>query len=571
MPDLISSKIEDLIRFDPRLTQNNGKLEVIIKYNGDIRKVEEELKIDIEILSSDYAIAILSPEQIPKLYSYKEIEYIELPKTLTYSLSDSLRSSCITQVQESVKFALKGKGTIVGIIDSGIDYTHPDFRNEDGTSRVLFLWDQTRNGNPPPGFKKGVEYNNSQLNTALSNKEPQSVIPNLDENGHGTAVAGVAAGNGRQSRGREKGAAPEASLIVVKLGNRSFARTTEVMRAIKYIFDKAQELNMPVSVNLSFGTNNGSHDGQSLFETYIDSMSEEWKSVICVATGNEGSAAHHYSDKIAQGQTINVEFAASGNLSKIYMTLWKNFVDTFTFELVSPGGKTTGVILPRERYSFANLDGVYISVFYSLPTHYTQGQEVLFLFDGRGSEIQQGIWKLIVKGEQVVDGRFDIWLPTLEDVTNDTAFSRPSINTTLTLPSTSSNVISVGGYDARIGSIADFSGRGYTRSDIYVKPDLVAPAIDILTTRSGGGYDSFSGTSMAAPFVTGAAALMMEWGIVKGNDPFLYGQRVKAFLQKGAERDPNITYPNTLWGYGKLCLGNSMNLLAEYDTGGILL
>lgn len=570
MPNNQITRIEDLIRFDPRLTQN-GRLEVIVKYNGDIRKAESELNIDIEVLNENYAIASLSPNQLPALYAYSEIEYIELPKTLTFSLSSSLNSACVTTVQSSTRFGLRGSGAIVGIIDSGIDYTHPDFRNPDGTSRILFIWDQTRNGNPPPGFLRGVEYNNSQINTALEAQEPLSVIPNLDEIGHGTAVSGIAAGNGRSSDGRQRGVAPEASLIVVKLGQRSFARTTEVMRAIKYILDKAQALNMPVSINLSYGTNNGSHDGNSLFEAYIDDMTQEWKAVIVAATGNEGSAGHHFSDAVAQDEEMTVEFAVSGILQKMYMTFWKNFVDTFIFELISPGGQTTGEILPTERFTNANLSGVNISIFYGLPTNYSEEQEILFLFEGGTQGIQQGIWRLIVRGENVVDGRFDIWLPTIEDITNTTAFSRPSIETTLTLPSTAQNVISVGGYNALINTIADFSGRGYTRRDVFVKPDIVAPAVGILTTRSGGGYDSFTGTSMAAPFVTGAAALMMEWGIVGGNDPFLYGQRVKAFLRKGARRDPSLTYPNPLWGYGTLCLESTMNYLEQYTRGGVLL
>jgi len=321
---------------------------------------------------------------------------------------------------------------------------------------------------------------------------------------------------------------------------------------------------MPVAINISFGTNNGSHDGDSLFETYIDSMAERWKTVIAVATGNEGSAGHHFSDRIAKDQRIDVDFATTGNIQKFYMTLWKNFVDTFTFELIAPSGRRTGEIGPITQTTTVTLDGVSTSILYRQPTHYSSGQEIFFLFESKTGYIPEGIWRLVIKGEQVTDGKFDIWLPTLEDISQNTSFSRPSVDTTLTLPSTAQNVISVGGYNASVGNVADFSGRGYTRSNVFVKPDLVAPAVGIISTRTGGGYDSFTGTSVATPFVTGAAALMMEWGIVKGNDPFLYGQRVKAFLQKGARRDFDIPYPNPVWGYGTLCLNNTMILLTEY-------
>ena len=552
--------------------QQTGMVEVIVKYHGDILSVGQQVGADIEILTSNYAIATLDIQKLATLYSYSEVEYIEVPKNLTFFLHNSLRTSCITSVQGESGFGLTGRGVIVGIIDSGIDYTHLDFRNEDGLSRILFLWDQTIQGSPPAGFKNGTEYDNNQLNLALSNPEPYSIVPSVDTAGHGSAVAGVAAGNGRSSLGYNKGAAPEASLIVVKLGHRgieNFTRSTEVMRAIKYIIDKAEQLGMPVSINLSYGTNNGSHDGTSLFETFIDSMSDRWKTSIIVATGNEGSAGHHFAAEIKQRESLNVELAIAGSTKNVYMTLWKNFADSFSFELIAPSGRSSSTIIPTESLTSFTLDEVMITVFNRQPTHYNESNEVYFMFQGREEIIPQGIWRLVVTGNQVVDGRFDIWLPTIEDVTENTTFLNPSLDVTLTIPSTTLKVISVGGYNAAIETSADFSGRGYTRSNVYVKPDLVAPAVNITTVKAGGGYDSFTGTSIAAPFVTGSAALMMQWGIVNGNDAFLYGQRIKAFLQKGARRKFTIEYPNPIWGYGTLCLNGSMDLLVEYKRGGI--
>lgn len=570
MPFNYEQNLTEFAEMESGYNPETGSWEVIVKYSGDVLRVEAELGVQVEILGEGYAIITLQQEQIPQLYDFKEIEYIEMPRRLALNLNQSLRSSCVTEVQRPEGLNLTGRGMLVGIIDSGIDYTHPDFRNPDGTSRILCLWDQTADGIPPQGFRQGAEYNSDLLNQALASDQPYDIVPSGDEIGHGTAVAGIAAGNGSASGGRERGVAPEASLIIVKLGIRgrqSFARTTEIMRAFKYILDQAEELGIPVAINLSYGTNDGSHDGNSLFERYIDDVSQRWKNAIVVASGNEGSAGHHFSAVINTGEVMEVTFGVGESLSSLYMVLWKEFTDRFTVELILPSGISTGEIFPTESYTARNIDGVAVKVYYGQPTHYNEDQEVHFQIDERTAMIPQGIWRLRIRALDVVEGRFDIWLPTAEEVGRNTAFTQPSVETTITIPATAFNVISVGGYNAPIQAAAEFSGRGYTRAYVYVKPDLVAPAVGILSARAGGGYDTFTGTSMAAPFVTGAAALIMQWGIVMGNDPFLYGQRVKAFLQKGAVRSSRMSYPNPVWGYGSLCLSNSMSLLVGYMNG----
>ncbi len=559
---------EILLNNNEQKNENNKREEIIVKYNGNLSDIEKNLNADVELLNENYAIVTLDKDQIPLLYKYKQIEYIEEPKTLTYSLNQSIISSCISPVQNNLN--LSGKGVIVAIIDSGIDYTHPDFRNNDGTSRILFLWDQTGTGQPPNGFKVGSEYTKSQIDEALKMNIPFESVPQFDAIGHGTAVAGIAGGNGRASNGQNKGVAPESSFIIVKLGQKgreSFTRTVELMRGIKYVISKAEDLNMPISINISFGTNNGSHDGRSLFETYIDDMCQQWKNVIVVATGNEGSSAHHYKGKLKTNETVDVDFITTGNLQSFFISLWKNFVDSFTFELIAPNRKSSGVINYSQVFKRMVLDNVNIFIYYGQPTHYNVDQEIFIQFVANSQYIPQGIWKLRINGRSVVEGNFNIWMPVSEASTVNSAFLTPSVETTLTLPSTSQNVISVGGYNDRINSTADFSGRGYTRNDVYVKPDLVAPAVNILTAKSGGGYDAYTGTSMAAPFVTGSAALMMEWGIIQGKDSFLYGQRIKAFLRAGAKRNNNVAYPNNKWGYGSLCLDKSMSILNDFLRG----
>lgn len=545
----------------------NNLWEVIVKFNGNIQKISQELEIEIEILSPNFAIITLPIEKISSLIKYTEIEHIEFPKTLTINVKEALNKSCISNVQEPGRFNLSGEGVIVAIIDSGIDYTHPDFINDDGTSRILYIWDQTVQGNPPKGFTGGSEYTNAQINSALSSSNPLEILPQTDDIGHGTAVAGIAAGNGRDSKGQNIGVAPKASLIIVKLGEKgypSFAKTTEFMRALKYVIDKATELQMPLVINISYGTNDGPHNGQSLFETFIDDMAERWKTSIVVASGNEGAAGHHHEGQIKTGEMHEISFFYAGKYPSFYMVLWKNFVDSFTVELILPNGRSTGEIPYFDLTRNFSLDDISIFINYSQPQFYNSFQEIFFQINSNTETPPVGVFTLRIRAGKVIDGKYNIYLPTTEEVSAETSFTSPSINSTLTIPSTAQNVITVGGYDSSRGIIADFSGRGYTINVIYPKPDIVAPAIGIVTTKVGGGYTAFSGTSMAAPFVSGSVALMMQWGIVNGNDTFLYGERVKAYLKSGARRFSNLTYPNNSWGYGSLCLFDTMLELRNF-------
>ncbi|MCL2616954.1 MAG: S8 family serine peptidase, partial [Defluviitaleaceae bacterium] len=548
-----------------------GKWEVIVKYAGDIGHVGEALGARVELLGQGFAIITMKAEDISKLAGYPEIISVERPRLITQPLYESLREACVTPVQDVGGYGLTGKGVLVAILDSGVDFRHTDFRNEDGSSRIVYIWDQLGEGTPPRGFAHGVEYTNKQLDDALAGNMPLAADQQLSALTHGTAVAGVAAGNGRAAGGRNKGVAPEASLIVVRLGEtgrKSFARTTELMRAVKYVIDKAVELNMPLCINMSYGTNDGPHDGGTLFAEYIDAMANVWKIVFVAASGNEGAAGHHFTGRLAEGEKRDVEFFFQSAQPSAYLTVWKNFTDVMTFELIAPSGRSSGVLSAANQRVSVRLDGTQIVGNYGQPTHYNPDQNIYFILQAAESRIDEGVWTLRVRAGRLTDGRIDAWLPTVQEVSADTAFVTPSTDTTLTIPATAFGVITVGAYDAALGSIADFSGRGPLRGG-GIKPDLVAPGVDVLAPMAGGGYDSFTGTSIAAPIVTGCAALMMQWGIVQGNDLFLYGQRVKAFLRMGAVRSPGVVYPNASWGYGRVCLKASMDYLRDYASKGI--
>lgn len=541
--------------------------EVIVKYNGDIFSAGSSVGAETELLSGSYAILDIPEERIEALYSLPEVEDLELPKRLFISTGFQLTTSCISDVQRD--YGLTGKGVIVGIVDSGVDYTHTDLRSEDGSTRILYLWDQTINGDPPRGFNEGSEYSSAQINEALSQPDPFLVIPSRDYIGHGTAVAGIAAGNGRASSGVNRGVAPESSLIVVKVGRSafdSFALTTEIMRGIKYITDKARSLDMPASINLSFGMNDGSHRGDSLFEQFLTDTADRWKLSIVVPTGNEGSSGHHFSGTVSAGIPKDIEFFTSPGLERLYLSLWKNFTDRFGVELIFPDGFSSGVINTESRTKTVRHDNMVLTVLYGQPSRYSIGQEIFF--DLRSSTaIRPGLWQLRILPSEIVDGSIDIWLPTLEEVGSGTYFTEPSLFDTMTLPSTGNKLVRVSGYNDRLGGIADFSGTGSSTDKLFM-PDLAAPAVNITAIRPGGGYDTVTGTSFASPFVTGSAALMMQWGIVEGNSPFFYGERIRAFLRIGALRSAGLSYPNATFGYGRLCLARTLQYMKDYKNGG---
>ncbi len=554
----------DLAPYVSESESENSMFEIIVKYSGNINEIGRTIGATTETLSENFAILTVKYEQLSLLDQYSEIEAVEIPKILTLNIGESLERSCVQPVREEERYDLSGEGVLISIIDSGIEYTHPDFQNEDGTSRILYMWDQTAQGAPPQGFRSGVEYDNSQINSALASSNPQEIVTETDFIGHGTAVAGVAAGNGRASGGKTTGIAPKASLIVVKLGEKispSFARSTEIMRGIKYSVDKARELKMPLVINISYGTNDGPHNGKSLFEVYINDMAEKWRTSIVVASGNEGAVGHHHSGKIFSNETQNVEFFYSGKNNSFFVTMWKNFVDTFAVEFILPSGQSTGEIVCFDRFRTYRIGNTRIIINYGQPKFYNTFQEIFFQVSAVSGQIPIGIYKVKIRAENVVEGTYDLYLPTVEEVGNDTSFVNSDPNITLTIPSTAQNVITVGGYDSLRGIIADFSGRGYTLNIVYTKPDLTAPAVNVPAASLGGGYSPVTGTSFAAPFVSGAAAILMEWGITRGNDPFLYGERLKAYLKRGAHRSAILEYPNNQWGYGTLCVGDALEEL----------
>ncbi len=554
--------------------------EVIVKYHDSLQKLTE-VGIVVEELIAGYAILTVPESAMDILAVTEQIEYVEKPKRLFFA--DLLGNSAACFAPGSmISQRLTGKGVLVAVIDSGISYWNEAFRRPDGTTRIRFLWDQVL----------GQEFNEAQINAALetgSIQAAQQIVPSIDTTGHGTAVAGIAAGRAGMAYA---GIARESELLIVRLGSSrpdSFPRTTELMRALTYAVNKSVELQMPLAVNLSFGNTYGAHNGTSLVERFLDNISEIGRSVICVGSGNEGASGGHVGGSVkitgrATDELTNIvniiDSTVNDNITRVELVvgvyetglnvqLWKEYVDRYLVTLVSPSGESFQVDTDRPGKQIYRLQKTQVLLYNGEPAPYMTSQEIYFdLLPANGNRyLDQGVWTFQLRPLRTITGNFTFYLPSGTVRSANTRFVRPTPDVTLTIPSTAVKVVTVGAYDPGYESYADFSGRGYLyqeqvnsrTSDTYVKPDLAAPGVGILAPNRDGGYSPVTGTSFATPFVTGAAAVLMQWGIVEGNDPYLYGEKVKAYLRKGAkairgERE----YPNARVGYGALCVESSL-------------
>lgn len=547
------------------------KWEIIVKYSEMGDSVEALLGgsgISVVPLLGGYAIVTLSESILDEYSRRPQIEFIEKPTRLYFEDLFSKEASCITQVQrdEPGNLQLTGRGVLIGIVDSGVDYRHPAFLTADGKSRILRLWDQSIPGNPPEGYATGTEYTNEEINEALSLsvQEGRRLVPSEDVSGHGTAVLGVAAGSDFSRGSVNRGVAYESDLLVVKMGiprQDSFPRTTELMQGVDYLVRQAIRMGRPIAINLSFGNNYGSHRGDSLLETYLDSVSGMGKNVICVGMGNNGNDALHTGGKLSPGEIQEIELGVGAFEPTVNVQLWKNYEDEMEIYLENPAGERVGPLfetLGAQRWQAGNTK---LLIYYGKPAPYHVTQEIYVDFlpqDEKTPYVDSGVWKIILAARNIKNGEYFLWLPGGKTLNPGTAFYLPRPQGTLTIPATARRVISVGAYDARQNTYADFSGRG-CRALPYPKPDLAAPGVDIYAPRPGGGYAAFTGTSFSTPFVTGAAALLMEWGIIRRNDPYLYGEKLKAYLRRGAKAlQGSEKLPNDLIGWGRLCLESSL-------------
>ncbi len=582
----ISPPVQLALRYENLLTaetrslfqdaEDPQKWHLIVKYTQSLEGATQRLGLHVFLINEQFALVTIDKQNITRLSDEGNVIYITFSQVFSY-INQSLNEICMTNViQASGNYRVTGKGILVGIVDTGIDYSHPDFIMANGKSRIRFLWDQTLPGKPPMGFETGTEYTNGEINAALAQPEKSeqlALVPSQDTLGHGTVLAGVAAGNGRGSGGRNRGVASESELLIVKLGqegtdsNRPITR--EILLGIRYVIEKAKELNQPIVILLGIGTSIGGHDGTAVLEQYLEQVAETWSCNFVVGTGNQGDKGGHTSGQIREEEEVDIQLLIEQPKQNYQCGVWKQFIDEVQVVIESPQGERTeslGILTPNRVYFFNN---TIVLVNISEPSIDILKQVVSIYFEAQTEEgINTGIWHIRLTGIRVLEGSYNAWGQINADPLDRTRFLKADSEKTLTIPSTTMAITSVGAFSSSISQVAAFSGRGFT-GDERVKPDLVAPGVNVLapSIKPDVLYEEVSGTSVSAAFVAGAYALLMEYGILQLGLPYLYGDTLKIYLLTTAQRP--ITYspfPNSAWGYGSLCVEEALNRISEVNA-----
>lgn len=514
---------------------------------GDMYEVQHWLLGRGELLPS----ANLSYYVVPKLYGLLD--------------TTNMEASGVPEVQNQPVLALQGNHVLIGFVDTGIDYQNEVFRNPDGSSRIAAIWDQTiQDGQSPEGFLYGTEYTKEQIDQALRSEDPFRVVPSVDTIGHGTFLAGIAAGNKNEDE-TFYGVAPKSMIAMVKLKPakqylRDFFfikedaeayQENDLMTGMDYLRKLAEKLGMPLVIGIGLGTNQGSHLGVAPIENLISQISSVVGNIVVTAAGNETGRGHHYHGTYRSGDEYEeVEIRVGENERGFSLEFWARAPEYYSIAIRSPSGEYTSRIVAGAASSQV-LDFVFEETKIYVDYRTVVQASGAFLILIRFQAPTPGIWTIQIYNDLYINGNYDIWLPMEQFISPNTVFLRPSPNSTLTIPSTAGNVIVTSGYNHITGGIFVHSSRGYPLSNI-IKPDLAAPGVDIYGPMPRNRYGRMTGTSVAAAHMIGATALLLEWALVRGNRVILTTGDAIAFFIRGATRKPGFVYPNREWGYGIL-------------------
>lgn len=551
---------------------SNDYADLLIEYNGNMDVFKYYPSGTINFINRDFAVLHI-PVYFMTEDSINRYGYFSIPTCFGLLSSCQDTSYEAVEKKDTTQDILTGQGVLIGIIDTGIDYRNPVFMNSDNTTRIVSIWDQTiESDNYPEGFYYGTEYSREQINEALKNPAPLTVVPSTDDLGHGTALAGVAAGS-PDSQSGFSGVAPGAEFIIVKLKsakpylkeffiipeNAICYQENDIIFGVKYLSQIAGSLNRPLVISLGIGTGQSDHTGNRIISRYLGTLSNDTGNSVVVSAGNEGNRKHHYYGNINNPlNSDNVFLNVGKNEPGFSMQFRSTSPNLFRIRLYAPTGDFIAAIpTDSNRTLVYTYQDTTIIVDSQLQEPLTSTQFIVF----RIRSPIPGIWRLYTYGNS--DGlpmNFHLWLPIHGFIQKSTFFYRSSNNTTITAPGNQIDLTCVTAYDQRNRTLYYYASKGFTISD-YPKPDLAAPGVNILSPSLNNQFVNSTGTSISAAYTAGVAAIMLEWGIVKGHYPKMNNAIIKRLLIQGADRDPALTYPNPDWGYGTLNIRKVIELL----------
>ena len=551
--------------------QNELYADFIVKYMGNFQEDLGDVPgLSFQKINAIYGVVYAPLTEVGNL-NINTYSYSFIPKCYTYMDLGSLGASGITRLQEHPYLQLKGQGTAIAVIDSGIDYRNPLFQNEMG-SRILCIWDQTLEGDGRE-VPYGKVFWKNDIDRAMASENPLEIVPSADTNGHGTRMAAIAAGNYAPEEGFG-GAAPEAMLIIVKVkqakkylrefylfpSEAELFQENDIMMGMDFAVRTANERKLPLSVCLGIGSSQGAHIGKNPLSTYVDYASQFSLISVSVAAGNEGSARHHYAGRLTDRENQAGADLRVGNKEPGFtMEFWGEPPEIYNLSLQSPTGEildisaSLGDVTQELSFVFVEtrVEVNYVSI--ERQTGYTL---VYFRF----IQPAPGIWRIFVRGRDGQNVDFHMWLPVHGLISEETYFLEPSPYNTVTAPGDSLESITVTAYQYRDNSLYVQASRGFM-PDGNVVPQVAAPGVQIRVPQLNGLYGFASGTSLSAARTAGAAALLFEWAVVRGNQPYFTGSSVKNYITRGAKREDRLTYPNRDWGFGRMDLYHTFELL----------
>lgn len=549
----------------------------VVQYQGNIEEeISQRPGYYVTIINNRFAIVSVPKDveiNISEEAQFKSIVYV-IPSEF-YTLQDisPIESSQVSFLQAGSPLNLTGRGVNLAIIDSGIDYLNEEFMDSNGKTRIEMIWDQsiiTTGSNEDSAVPFGAVYTKEQINEAINaqreGRPPGAIVPTEDEIGHGTNMSCIIGGSGKNPNFR--GVAPDCNLIVVKLirdfsfeaqftdTNIPVFNITVIFAALQFLYEYTLSNNKPIVIYFPLGSTLGNHKGEGVLEEFMESISTKSGITIVAGTGNQRNVGGHASGTVAKISGLQspgagvIELEASPEQKNIWIQIWVDLPNIMTLEIVSPSGESTGlmpIILNfTKRHTFI-FEKTSIRVNYYFPEEIT-GDELIRI---RFYNLQPGIWRLRVVANYILSGRYDAWLPQQGLTVGGTKFSFPDPFGTITNPSNSIYIVTIAAYNQNNYNLVDYSGMAFL--DSYIdRIDVAAGGVNAITVAPDNKIAIVNGTSVSAAVVAGVCAMLFQWGIVDGNDPYIYSQTIKAYLAKGAISRSGDIVPNPYWGYGIL-------------------